>query len=58
MNTYRCDSCINTRSVISENGMHHVCVLSDREMMDCMMGKKDHYFTFKLNTDDTEEEKN
>lgn len=40
----KCDTCLNyCRAVISENGLHFICGLSDRAANNCIMGKKDHY---------------
>ena len=32
----KCEDCLNSRTVISETGMHKVCRLSDREATDCI----------------------
>lgn len=37
----KCDNCLNARRIISENGLHSVCCLSDRIAVDCFVGKKD-----------------
>ena len=37
----KCDNCINSRSVISENGIHRVCCLSEKDAVNCLIGKKD-----------------
>ena len=37
----KCDNCLNARRIISENGLHFVCCLSDRIAVDCLVGKKD-----------------
>lgn len=37
----KCDNCLNARRIISENGLHSVCSLSDRVAMNCLVGKKD-----------------
>lgn len=37
----KCDNCLNARRVISENGLHSICCLSEKVAMDCIMGKKD-----------------
>ena len=37
----KCDGCINSRRVISENGLHSVCCLSEKVAVDCIIGKKD-----------------
>ena len=39
----RCDTCLHARSVISENGMHYVCCLSDKEVLYCLTGQEDSY---------------
>jgi len=38
----KCETCLNARPVISENGMHSVCCLSSGKATECMIGKKDH----------------
>lgn len=37
----KCDDCLNARIVISENGIHSICCLSEKVAMDCLMEKKD-----------------
>jgi len=37
----KCDNCLNARRVISENGLHSLCCLSEKVAMDCLVGKKD-----------------
>lgn len=39
----KCDSCLNSRLIVSENVYHTNCCLSDEEFMDCFMNKKDLY---------------
>jgi len=41
----KCDTCLNSRRIVSENGIKSVCVLSDKEAVDCLIGKKDLYVT-------------
>jgi len=37
----KCDKCLNSRPIMSENGLHRVCGLSDEKAaMNCLMGKK------------------
>ena len=36
----KCDKCLNSRGVISENGLHRVCCLSEKDAMDCLMNKR------------------
>ena len=38
----KCDNCLNARRIISENGLHSICCLSEKVAIDCIMGKKDH----------------
>lgn len=38
---YKCDDCLNARSVESENGLHRVCSLSDIRAMKCISGITD-----------------
>ena len=33
----RCDTCLNSRVIISENGYHSVCCLSDKEAVACVV---------------------
>lgn len=40
-----CDKCLNSRMIISENGYHSICCLSQKAAMECMMGKKKHFAT-------------
>lgn len=37
----KCNNCLNARVVISENGTHLLCCLSEKVAMDCIMEKKD-----------------
>lgn len=37
----KCDNCLNARRIISENGLHSICCLSEKVAMDCLMEKKD-----------------
>jgi len=39
----KCDKCLNSRPIMSENGLHRVCGLSnEKEAVDCLIGKVDH----------------
>lgn len=41
---HKCAACAhNCRPVVSESGLHFVCVLSARAAMNCLRGKKDRY---------------
>lgn len=48
----KCDTCLNSRPVISENGMHNVCCLSSKAARDCILRKKDRYVTLKRRVSD------
>ena len=37
----KCVNCINARTIISENGRHPLCSLTEKEAMECLMNKKD-----------------
>ena len=40
----RCDTCINSRNIICENGFHPICcLLSAKKSLECITGEKDHY---------------
>ena len=39
----KCDTCINSRTILSENGYHSSCTLSAKQAADCKFGFKDHY---------------
>lgn len=37
----KCDTCLNSRTVISENGPHKICCLTEKETISCLIGKED-----------------
>lgn len=39
----KCDTCLFSRAIISENGFHWVCCLTQKRAIDCMNGVKDRY---------------
>lgn len=39
----KCDTCFNSRPIISENGIHYACCLSDKSALKCMTGKQKGY---------------
>lgn len=39
----KCDTCLFSRAVVSENGIHYVCCLSQKKALDCLIGTKDYY---------------
>lgn len=38
----KCNHCLKSRPIISENGFHYGCGLSNKKALECMIGKKDH----------------
>lgn len=48
----KCEECLYSRPIISENDYHAVCCLSQKKAMDCMMGKKSHFATVKKDDGD------
>lgn len=36
----KCDNCLNARVILSENGRHRICCLSEKKAMDCILGKE------------------
>lgn len=43
----KCEKCLKSRPVISENGYHAVCCLSQKKAIDCIMGKKSSFVSVK-----------
>lgn len=39
----RCSHCLNSRAIISENGIHYSCCLSSKKAIECVLGKKSLY---------------
>lgn len=39
----KCDTCLNSRVAISENGFHTACTLSSVKATECLVGIKDNY---------------
>lgn len=46
-----CERCLNGRPIISENGFHPICCLSQKAAIDCMTGKKNHFVTLTRDED-------
>ena len=49
----KCDGCLNSRRIISENGLHSICCLSEKKAMDCIMGKKEFKISVKYQSKET-----
>ena len=39
----KCDICLNSRPVVSENGIHYICTLSNKKATACLFGEKDSF---------------
>lgn len=39
----KCDTCFYTRWIISENGRHSICILSDAKAIRCSLNKYNQY---------------
>lgn len=39
----KCDACLYGRPVVSENGIHYICCLSDKAAMKCLTGEKERF---------------
>lgn len=50
----KCDKCLYSRIVVSENGLHSVCCLSQKKAVDCLFGKKN-YFIYKYRKEKDDE---
>ena len=46
-NMKRCEECIHSRLIVSENGCHSTCCLSQKKAVDCMIGKKSQFAALK-----------
>lgn len=51
MNKSKCDSCVYSRIVVSENGFHHLCGLSSTKAVECLTGYKEYYKAIRKETD-------
>ena len=41
--TDKCENCLNSRLVVSENGFHYLCGLRFSEAFDCLKGKYNYF---------------
>jgi hypothetical protein len=39
----KCDYCLNSRPVVSENGTHCACCLTSQQLKKCLIGEKDYF---------------
>nr|DAG70828.1 MAG TPA: hypothetical protein [Caudoviricetes sp.] len=42
-NKSKCDTCLHSRVIISENGCHSICFLSSKQTVKCMMNNYNKY---------------
>jgi hypothetical protein len=54
MNYDRCDKCLHSRLIVSENGIHTICCLSQKKAVDCLMGKVNHYKSVERSNENAE----
>ena len=52
----KCDTCLNRYAVISENGLHYNCSLSEKTAINCLVGKKDNYVKLPTIKDEDKED--
>lgn len=38
----KCEQCLHSRPIVSENGIHYRCCLSAKKAVECMCGVKDY----------------
>jgi hypothetical protein len=53
-NMKKCEECLRSRMIVSENGYHAVCCLSQKKAMDCIMGKKSYFVTLKKDKENSD----
>ena len=39
----KCEECLHSRPIVSENDIHSACCLSQKKAVECMIGKKDYF---------------
>ena len=45
----KCETCLNNKLVISENGVHYNCIFSDKKAIKCMINDWCYYNELKIN---------
>lgn len=40
----KCDKCLHSRAIVSENGIHCVCTLSSKTATKCLTGENDRFY--------------
>lgn len=49
---HKCDRCLNSRPVVSENGLHWVCTLHYKKSIACFTGEKDWFLSEEMTVRD------
>lgn len=47
----KCDTCLNARPILSENGWHAGCTLTPMDAVNCMVGREDNYIGWEKDGD-------
>lgn len=47
----RCKNCINSRPIVSENGIHAACCLRAGDAFECMIGQQDRFVEMRQTND-------
>lgn len=45
----KCEECLHSRPVVSENGYHYICCLSPKKAVNCIAGIKSQFVSLKKN---------
>lgn len=45
--TTKCDCCVYSRTIVSENGIHAICCLSSKAAVNCLTGKENWHIAVK-----------
>lgn len=48
----RCNTCLNGVPVVSENGIHYNCALTEKDALYCLTGQEDHYVRNPMKTEE------
>ena len=51
----KCETCLDGRAIISESGIHYICTLTDKEVLECLTREKDHYIRNPMKKDSTDD---
>lgn len=43
MDNYQCETCLNSRTIISENGRHSLCTFSSIKAVNCILHNYKYY---------------